>query len=532
MSQAPVRPGMLRANAVVALGTLLSRITGFARFAVLVALIEAELADAYNVANNVPTMLYELVLGGVLTATLIPMFTKQADEGDAEGSSAVISTALVATLGLTVLAGLASPLIVRLLTVASPTETTDVVQLRNVATYFAFWFAPQILFYGITFLATALLNARRHFFAAAWAPVLNNLVVIVALALMAKAVPGPRTLDLASSTTSLRLWLAVPTTAGIVAMSVSLLPALARAGVRIRFTPNRRHPAVRRVLRLSTWTAGYVVANQVALFVVTALTKPGTGGSTAYMLAFLIVQLPIGLLAMSIMTTFTPELARARQQRDRDAFVATFSTGARALGVLLLPAAAGLAALARPAVSLVLERGAYEGAEVGVTARTLGAFAVGMPFLAGYLYVLRGFYAHDDTRRAFVVNALENALNIVVGLVLVGRYGVPGLAWAFTVAYAVSFTVALRTLGWKVRGMRVRPIVMSLLRLALAAVVCGEVAWLAGQAVGADRGLGALARVLAGAAAGTAAYVGALWWLRAPELAQLRSLARRVSGSR
>ncbi len=532
MRGAATRPGMLRANAVVAVGTLLSRLTGFARFAVLVALIKPELADAYNVANNVPTMLYELVLGGVLTATLIPMFTEQADKNDTEGSSAVISTALVATLGLTVLAGLASPLIVRLLTLVSPGDAATVTQLRNVATYFAFWFAPQILFYGITFLATALLNARRHFFAAAWAPVLNNLLVIVSLGFMARAVPGDRSLALASSSTSLRLWLAVPTTAGIVAMSLSLLPALARAGVHVRFAPNRRHPAVRRVLRLSRWTAGYVVANQISLFVVTALTKPGSGGATAYMLAFLIVQLPIGLLAMSIMTTFTPELARARQQHDRDAFVTTFSTGARALGVLLLPAAAGLAALARPAVSLVLERGAYEAAEAGLTARTLTAFAVGMPFLAGYLYVLRGFYAHDDTRRAFVVNAIENAVNIVVGFVVVRRFGVPGLAWAFTIAYGIAFVVALRTLGFKVRGMRLRPLVLSLLRLGLAAVVCGEAAWVVGHAVGADRGGGAIARVVLGAGAGLAAYVGGLWWLRAPELAQLRQLARRVSGSR
>ena len=514
---------------MVALGTLLSRLTGFARFALLVALTHTNLSDAYNVANNVPNMLYELVLGGVLTATLIPLFTEQADSDDREGTSAVVSTALLATLALTVVAFVASPLIVRLLTVASPGTPADVAQLRSVATYFAFWFAPQILFYGVTFLATGLLNARRRFFAAAWAPVLNNVIVIVALALMARAVRGERSLATATTGSSLRLWLAVPTTAGIVAMAVSLLPALARAGVRLRLRlrPDRRHPAVQRVLRLSRWTAGYVVANQLALFAVTALTKPGTGGSTAYFLAFLILQLPIGLLAMSVTTTFTPELARARQARDRNAFVGTFTVGARALAVVLLPAAAGLVALARPVVAVVLEHGSYRAASAEVTAHALAAFAVGMPFLAGYLYLMRGFYAHDDTRSPFVINLVENVLNIAVGLALVGRFGVPGLAWSFTAAYALAASLALRVLDWKVRGVGLRALLAALARLAVPAVVCGEAAWLASRLVGSDRGLGALARLVVGTVVGAVVYAAGLVFVRAPELGQLRRLARR-----
>jgi putative peptidoglycan lipid II flippase len=526
--------GMLRANAVVAVGTLLSRLTGFARYALLVALVRPALADAYNVANNVPTMLYELVLGGVLTATLIPMFTEQADAGDAEATSAIVSTALVAMAGLAIATFAASPLLVRLLTLASPGDAKELAQLRSVATYFAFWFAPQIVFYGLTFLASGLLNARRRFFAAAWAPVLNNVVVIVALVAMARAVKGDRTLAIGAGSTSLRLWLALPTTAGIVAMALSFLPALRRAGVRLRIRPQRRHPAVRRVLALSRWTAGYVVANQIALFVITALTKPGSGGYTAYYLAFLVLQLPIGLLAMPVATTFGPELARARHARDRAAFVATFGTGARALSVVLLPAAAGLAALARPVVALVLEHGSYRGTSATQTASALTAFAVGMPFLAGYLYALRGFYAHDDTRSPFAINLIENGLNIALGAALVGRFGVPGLAWSFTVAYVVAAVLAVRVLAWKVRGLQLRPLVVAFVRVGVPAAVAGEVAWLAGRAVGADTGGGAALRVAVGTVAGSAAYIVGLAFVRAPELAELRRLGRRVvpSGSR
>jgi len=291
---------------------------------------------------------------------------------------------------------------------------------------------------------------------------------------------------------------------------------------------------VRRVLSLSRWTAGYVVANQVALFVVTALTKPGSGGYTAYYLAFLVLQLPVGLLAMPVATTFGPELARARHAHDRAAFVATFGTGLRALEVVLLPAAAGLCALARPVVALVVEHGSYRSAPASQTASALAAFAVGMPFLAGYLYVLRGFYAHDDTRSPFVVNLVENALNVVVGVAVVGRFGVPGLAWSFTVAYVIAAAMALRVLDWKVRGLQLRRLVASFVRVGVAAGVAGEVAWLAGRTVGADEGAVAAVRVLVGTVAGAAAYLAGLAFLQAPELAELRRIAGRFvpSGSR
>ena len=520
---------LARANVVVAIGTLLSRVTGFVRFALLAAVVDRALADAYNVANNVPNMLYELVLGGVLTATLIPMFTEQADAGDTESTSAVVSTALVVTTGLAIVATALSPLLVRLLTALSSGKDVDVAQLRGVALFFAFWFVPQIAFYGVTFLASALLNARRRFFAAAWAPVVNNLVVIVALAVMTTRVPKPRSLAVAHGAGSLRLWLAVPTTAGVVAMAISLLPALHRAGVRIRFRPDRRHPAVRRVLGLSRWTAGYVVANQVALFFVTALTKPGSGGATAYMLAFLIMQLPIGLLAMSVATTFAPELARARLAKDRARFARTFDTGLGALAVLLLPTSAGLVALARPLVTAVLERGYYSAASASDTAHALAAFGVGLFFLAGYLFTLRGFYAHDDTRSAFVINVVENVVNMLLGVALVGRFGVPGLAWSFTVAYIVAFVLALRALLWKIRATSGRTIVGSLTRLGLAAAACGEVAWLASRAVGSDTFAGSLARLVAGTVVGGGVYVASLWWLRAPELGQINRLVRRLA---
>jgi putative peptidoglycan lipid II flippase len=191
-----------------------------------------------------------------------------------------------------------------------------------------------------------------------------------------------------------------------------------------------------------------------------------------------------------------------------------------------MPAAAGLVALARPTVGVVLEHGFFESSQADVTSGTLAAFAVGMFTLSAYLFILRGFYAHNDTRTPFVLNVFENGLNIVVALILVGPLGVPGLAWSFSVAYSVAAVFALYVLTVKVRGINARAIVASLGRIALAAVVTGEVAWLASQTVGADSGAGAFARVVVGVLAGAVTYVALLAFLRVPEAGELQ---RRVN---
>ena len=190
--------------------------------------------------------------------------------------------------------------------------------------------------------------------------------------------------------------------------ALALVPALRHAHVRLRWRPDWHHPDVRRVIRLSGWTVGYVVANQVALYAMTVLAKPGSGGVTSYQAAFVLFQMPVGLLAVSIMTTFGPDLARARVQRDRGMFLGRMSLGLRSLALVTMPAAAGLVALARPTVGVVLEHGFFESSQADVTSGTLAAFAVGMFTLSAYLFILRGFYAHNDTRTPFVINVFEN----------------------------------------------------------------------------------------------------------------------------
>ena len=527
--------GLARASLAVALGTALSRATGLVRVGVTAyAIGRATLADTYNLANTTPNIVYELVLGGVLTATLVPLFVEQLERRDDRSTSAVVTTALTALAALTVVAVLAAPAIAWIYTVAGPDEQLGA--QREVATSLMRLLLPQIFFYGITTLASALLNARRRYVAAAYAPVLNNVVVVATLLWFVAATDGPRSewvgVGSVRGEGGLMLLLGIGTTAGIAAMALVLLPALRGAGVRLRPVLDWHHPDVRRMIRLSGWTVGYVVANQLALSVVLVLANHHPGGVAAYQYAFIFFQLPHGLFAVSIMTTVTPELARSAAAHDLQALRERFALGLRYLGLVVVPAAAAFAVLAQPLVGM-LQRGGFGAADVRVTGDTLQVLALGLPGFSVYLYTLRAFYSLSDTRTPFLVNCFENALNVALALALFPRFGVQGLALAYGGAYTVSAAVALRLLGRRVAGPVAPGTVGTLLRVALASAVLAVVAAPVAGAVSDGGSARAALTVAVAGGAGAVAYIASLATLGVAEPVRLlRSLlARRGAGN-
>ena len=257
---------------------------------------------------------------------------------------------------------------------------------------------------------------------------LNNFVVIAVFFGIGAKLAGEPSLTDAQRLSWLVPALGIGTTLGIAVMALALVPALIRARSASTSGPTGATRPCARCCALSAWTFGYVVANQVALLVIYNLARPGDGGLSAYQLAFVFFQLPHGLLAVSITTTFTPDLARAWHRGDRRAFDDRISLGLRMLGLLVIPASIGYFVLARPLVVAALQRGAFDAADASATANALAAFALGLFGFSAYLFVLRGFYAQQDTRTPFWINLVENALNIVLAVALVGAFGVPGLA--------------------------------------------------------------------------------------------------------
>ncbi len=518
---------LVKNNIVVATGTALSRLTGLARsvaFAIVIG--QTALSDAYNSANNTPNAIYELLLGGVLSASLVPLFAKQAEDHDDEATSAVVSVAVLALTGITLLAVVAAPAIFHLYSL-HVAGGVDPGLYRSVGTTLARIFLLEIFFYGIITLATSLLQARRRYFAAAWAPVLSNVVIIVSLLLVPGAVNG-RQPELAEVLTNdaLKWILALGATVGIAVTALALLPALRAADMSLTFRPQFRHPAVRQLLKLSMWTLGYVAANQLAIVVVQYLANPGSKTMSQYSAAYIFFVLPHGLLAMSIVTTFTPELARSVKLRDKAAFIDRTSLGVRLITLLSIPAACAMFILRRPLIGLALQHGQFDAAAALSTSRALAGFSLGLAGFSVYLFVLRGFYAHGDARTPFTINLFENAINIGLAVVLVDRYGVLGLAASFAIAYWVSALIALQVLSFKVPGFPVRDTLASMVRMLLAGVVMAEAMWLVARRMGGNTGLDAAIRVSAAGLVGLLVYTGACAILRVRELEQLRSRVR------
>jgi len=300
-----------RATAGMAVATFFSRLTGFGR---VVALAYAfgffRLADSYNLANTTPNIVYDLVLGGIMASFIVPVFVEHLttrDEKDAwEAISVVFTTALLLLVGVTLLFVVIAPTVIHLYSFRLHGQAGR--DEQAVATALLRMFAPQILFYGMTALIAAVLNTRHKFVLPMATPILNNLIVIAVLLLIPHMANSLALHDIRSDK-GLLLFLGLGTTLGVAVQALALIPALRRAAPRLRFRWNIHHAVLRQVVRLSGWTFGYVVSNQVAFWIALVLANGTAGGISAYSAAYIFFQLPYGILAVSILTALTPDLA-------------------------------------------------------------------------------------------------------------------------------------------------------------------------------------------------------------------------------
>lgn len=524
--ETPAEERLLKHTAVMSVGTALSRLTGFGRLAALTFALgvqESRLADAYNIANVTPNMIYDLVLGGVIASVFVPVFVEWMEEhGEQEAwrvARAVLTLTAVIGGAITLLAILAAPWIIDLYTARFTGPEREAAQ--RLATFFLRWFLPQILLYGLgAGVMTGLLNAHRRFAAPMFAPILNNVVVIatfVTFALMHdRAVP---TVD--GLTAAERYVLAIGTTLGVAVMTAALWPSLRRIGFRWRPSFEWRHPAVRRMGRLASWQLLYVVVNQIGLLIVIVLAGPRQGGYTAYAAAFIFFQLPYGVFAVSIMTALLPTLSSLWVDEDRAEFRAQLAQGLRATALIVLPAAVGYIALSGPIVRLLLQHGAAGADSTELVSGVLAMFAVGLFSFSAFQLILRAFYAMQDTRTPALINVFAVAVNVVANLALYELFGVRGLALGHAVAYTFAAVVSGGVLRRRTGGLEGRRLASGLLRIGVAAGATGLVAWLVaavvGDAVGTETIFEQAVQVASGVAAGLTIFVSVVVLLRVEE---------------
>jgi putative peptidoglycan lipid II flippase len=534
----PPEPSLARSTALMATGTLLSRITGLLRVTVLVATLgvgESRLADVYNVANTTPNIIYELVLGGILSSIFVPVFVEvRSTRGQRQAWHVARATMTIAIAGLGLLAAVtmvAAPWIIRLYVHSgSPEERAQAIELGG---QLLAMFMPQIVFYGVGAVMTGLLNAHRRFGVPMFAPILNNLVVI-AVGLSFHALVGQQVPQVGEITTGQKLLLGLGTTAGVAAMTLVQWPFLRRIGFRFHFVWNWRDRAIRKMATLSAYTVGYVVTNQLGYLLVPVLAYGVQGGYTAYTTAFIFFQLPHGVFAVSVMTALLPPLSEQAVARDWDAFRATLARGIRLTAAVLLPAALGYLALAGPIVRLLLEHGVVTEASTSLLVPVLMVFVLGLVPFSTFQLVLRAFYALQDTRTTFRVNLVSVGVNVVVDLLLFNllpvRWKIPGLALGHATSYTVGSALLLYLMSRRIGGLGGRRILAAVGRMLAAGLVMFVVTVLVAGAAGALAGPGFgrdLVTVVAGVAAGTATYLAAARLLRVQEIGLLLEIVRR-----
>lgn len=529
---------LARATAVMSVGTVLSRVTGLMRLGAIAAAIgvieSGRLTDAYNYANTAPNIIYELVLGGILTSVFVPVFVdlleKEGRERAWEVASAIINLSVVVLSAIAVLGIIAAPLISKLYTLNADFDTA---RMEEIMTFLLRLFVPQIVFYGLAAIIAGLLNAHKRFGAPMYTPVLNNLAVIAVFLSFHQAYGAVTD---ASVDTRQLLIIGIGTTAGVALMALAQLPFLRGLG-RYRFTFSIRHPSIKKLAKLSVFVVGYVITNQIGYVVVQILANGGDGGDyTAYSWAFTFFMLPHGLFAVSVITALLPGLSEHASNERWDDYRRQLSVGVRSTFLLILPAAIGYFVLGLPIVRVLLQHGVMGPRSVELVASVLRFFVLGLVPFAIFQLLLRAFYALHDTRTPFLVNVAAVTLNTAINIPMYLLLGVRGLAVGHAAAYTFGALVQARLLSRRVGGIDGRRVLASLTKIAGAAAGMGLLVWAAyaitTRALAPSNLLAEIGIVAAPVTVGVISYVGLAALFKVEELEFARGIVARKITSR
>ncbi|MFI6895951.1 murein biosynthesis integral membrane protein MurJ [Streptomyces sp. NPDC050256] len=479
---------LLKSSAVMAAGTLVSRLTGFVRSLVITAALGAAfLGDSFTIAYTLPTMIYILTVGGGLNSVFVPQLVRSMkdDEDGGEAYANRLLTLVMVALGLIVaVAVFAAPFLIRLMS----STIADNPAANNVTTTFARYCLPTIFFMGVHVVMGQILNARGKFGAMMWTPVLNNIVMIVTFGLFIWVYGTSHESQMGVTTIppeGVRL-LGIGTLLGLVVQALAMIPYLREAGFRFRPRFDWRGHGLGKTVKLAKWTVLFVLANQAGVLVVTQLaTSAGKAsgqngaGFLAYSNAQLIWGMPQAIITVSVMAALLPRISRAAHDNDPGAVRDDISQGLRNSAVAIVPVAFAFLALGVPMCTLLY---ASSGPEA---ARSMGfilmAFGLGLiPYSVQYV-VLRGFYAYEDTRTPFyntVIVALVNAAaSAVCYVVLPAQWAVVGMAASYGLAYAVGVGIAWRRLRNRLGGdLDGAHVLRTYARLCLAAIPAAVIA--------------------------------------------------------
>lgn len=544
---------LARASLVMALGTIVSRITGFARMLLLIAVLGTALnADIFELANSVPNSLYILVAGGVFNVVFVPQLVKAMQEHDDGGEAfaqRLVTLGLVVLLAGTLVLMLAIPLIMR--TVFEGTLfSAGFERQHDSALLLMFLTMPQVFFYGLFVLLGQLLNSRERFGPMMWAPIANNLVALSVLGLYAYMFGPAQAPANDGFSVHEALVLGIGSTLGIVTQSLVLIPFLRQIDFRFRLRFDFRGNGLGHIFNLGAWTLALIAVNQVTYFAIARMGSAATlqgkedgvaaAGNTVYALGHLISQVPHGIITVSVATAMIPTLARLAADRQYENFAAQLGTTLRFVALFILPLATLIACLGKPLGNVIgsLSASSENTVAIGTTITAFSLVTVGFSL---HYVVLRGFYSLEDTRTPFLIQLVIAIINIGLAFTLT-RLVEPlwvstALAISLGPAYLVGLIVALWVISRRTSALINRAMASFAIRLlfvcalAVAAVALSRWAWLALE-FGDARFIDYVVQVIVFGIIGGLTIVAGLFALKIDETREvLRLLGRRRSAS-
>jgi putative peptidoglycan lipid II flippase len=534
----------LRSAAVMAAGTVLSRLLGFVRIALLAAAIGTALrGDIFTAANTIPNSLYILLAGGVFNTVLVPQLVraiKNHDDGGQDFTNRLLTFGFAVLTVVTVGCVLLAPAIANLY---MPSELKDpsMASERASMVMFVRLCLPQIFFYGAFVLVGQVLNARRRFGPMMWAPIANNIVAcasIVIFLMIYRTGANPPTYSHGEE-----LLLGLGHTFGIAVQLLVLLPYLRASGHNYRMKFGLRGTGLGHTARLGIWTALFVAVNQVTLVVVTRLAIAGSAsgdpgakaGLFAYSTAMLIILVPHGIVTVSLATAALPQMSALAADGDVAEVSRLSARSIRQTLAIVVPAAAAMIAFAYPIVTVIAGYGAGKD-NLTLMSYTLVTLALGIiPFTIQY-FQLRTFYAFEDTRTPFFLQCVIAATNIVAAVVGVRvilnaedlRFSGVVLGAAYALAYLVAVLLSRPVLRRRVPRVPGAGIGLPLLAMVIAAVLgvaAGRaVLWVVGQMVDWSGPVGAVVELAIAAAVMLPVYAAVARVLRIHEVNDVVSM--------
>ncbi|MFZ2227710.1 MAG: murein biosynthesis integral membrane protein MurJ [Candidatus Nanopelagicaceae bacterium] len=446
---------MFHASSVMALGTIISRLTGFIRNILAVAVLgTALLADTYNVANTMPNILYNLLIGGALTAIFVPQLVRSfADEDGGEAFASRLVTTISSILFLMALLGVVfAPTLVRIY--APEFSNVGFEKEFQLAVDFTRFCLPQIFFLGVFTMLGQVANAKGSFAPLMWAPIVNNLVVIGVFITVLLQSPQLTIDSISPGQTQFLGW---GTTLGVVIQALILIPVVKRTGMRI--VPRFGLKGLGRSFSLAGWTLIYVLISQLGYLVTVNVSTSAavrsaeegirTGvGFTPFSNAFLIMMLPYSIVTISIVTALLPHLSKLAIDNKRTEVREQLVRAIKMVAVLTIPSGVAFF-LFGPLITRVLFFGIAKTDAIYI-GNVLSALGVGLVAFSINIILIRGFNAFEDTRTQvlsiLVINLVSVALSYLSLNILSSKWVTVGLGLAFSISYMVGLLVTLALL--------------------------------------------------------------------------------------